>query len=289
VERVVAGRLLDELGQPWSGWVVTARAGGRPAGRTRTDALGRFELTVATDEPLDVLASNGAEQRSARGVLPPRVGVEVVLPRAGTVRLEVVDRVTGDRVRGFDIHRRASARSGPFLRNPAPEPDSSGLVRWTVPTGTWDVAVDARSQGYALGTASCVRVEPWGEVALRVELDRGTTLAVDVVGLPHGVGLNMWLVPVEEGARGSGIATSGWGRLLQEEVGFDGERHVVRGVVPGRYRLSAFDRIEATGITLHGQPEVTVAARYLPPSPLTPEQEAFLRRVYEQGLFCPDD
>ncbi len=197
---LLRGRVLDADGAPVAGaeieaWPIDGDEeawGFEEIPTTESDAEGRFELVVP-DQPglaLDLFARSGARRAVARAVRPGGAAVELVLPAVATLALRVVDALRREPVQGFQLYWRASdegefERLAQGGRRFSPGPDGTFLAE--LPAGRLDLAIGARSQGFAPAQREGIELSPAREggaaAELALELELGAELEL-VLELP---------------------------------------------------------------------------------------------------------
>lgn len=182
----LAGRVVDELGEPVPGAVVAAHHFDGQGGMARTSADGSFAIRELSPGTLRVLTTREGERHTARMELTlepgqERGGIEIVLARAGTVEVLVRD-TRGRGIVAADV-RLSSERGDAFFARTGPE--GFALFEGLAP-GDYTLAADLPSRMRLAGDAVVQAYE-----TTRVELVEPVTVLrvhgrVRVDGVPRG-------------------------------------------------------------------------------------------------------
>ncbi|MAB81535.1 MAG: hypothetical protein CMJ89_19515 [Planctomycetes bacterium] len=186
----ISGFVRDTVGIPLAGVAVSASArheGERYSTLQKTRADGSFHLLVhAVGGMLYHLgAYQGQRAVNLEDVVPGTVDIELVLPDLGLVRLRVVDAFTRKSVRGYRVYYRQHAEQPlTMLRQSgsrfSPGPEGSFLAK--LPTGSFELVVCARDQGYVEGRVERVHVATDSIAQASVSLEPGMQATFEFKG-----------------------------------------------------------------------------------------------------------
>jgi protocatechuate 3,4-dioxygenase beta subunit len=250
----ISGRVRDASGAALAGVSVTGWA--NDEGRNdwhhvtdKTGADGTFGLAV-DDTPgvsWSLWAGDGDRHASLSDVPVGASNLELVLPRTGKLRLEIVDEVTRASVQRFNLYWRERGSEEGFRslsqggRELSPGPD--GVYEAELPVGTLDLRVSARSQGYApADLPNVVVVEGGSGSTSLVALQKGVTVEITFVDLPaDGARRRFTFVTEEQRAELERQRWSDYGGreihgAQRAQPGPDGKA-VLKAMLPGRYSV----------------------------------------------------
>ena len=184
----IGGIVRNAGGEPMPGIQVNAWAEDEGKGDWyyadgKTDSEGRFELAV-TDSPgvlYDLWANEGQRNAGKQDIPVGTQNVEIILPRTGKVRLEVVDAVSREHIKKFNLYWREQGTEQGFqsLSQGGSEfsPGPDGVFEAELPIGNVDLRVGARTQGYvARDVPNLIVVEGAPGQTQLVSLDKGVTV-----------------------------------------------------------------------------------------------------------------
>ncbi|MEM7308500.1 MAG: carboxypeptidase-like regulatory domain-containing protein [Planctomycetota bacterium] len=230
-----------------NGWAEDEGRGDWYYAEDKTDAEGRFELAV-NDSPgilYDLWAYEGQRNVNADDVPVGSQGIELVLPRTGKLRLEVVDLVTREHIQKFNLYWRKRDSNSGFRslsqggRDFSPGPD--GFFEAELPIGNVDLRISARSQGYIpADLPNLIVVEDQiGQTAL-VELEHGVKVEFQFLAQTPGTKLSR-LTVVNEDQRAE-LSSGRWSSFASREIHNaqrmrpNGEgKAVLKSLAPGTY------------------------------------------------------
>jgi protocatechuate 3,4-dioxygenase beta subunit len=251
---MIAGVVKDAGGTPVagvqvSGWAEDDGRNDWHYATAKTDVAGLFELTV-DDTPgvvWSVWASEGERNTSQSNIVVGTKNVELILPRTGKLRLEVVDEVTRAPVSRFNVYWRERDAGGQFKslsqggREMSPGPD--GVYEAELPVGTLDLRISARSQGYVpVDVPNVVVVEGMAGPTELVTLPMGVTVEITFTALsPEGGRPRITLVTDAQRAELDGNRWNDYvGREIQgaqrAQPNAEGKA-VLKAMAPGKYTI----------------------------------------------------
>jgi protocatechuate 3,4-dioxygenase beta subunit len=217
-EPVIEGDVLDGEGKPVSGATVMGTVDLTP---TTTDALGRFKLTLSSEEPQDFVATRGAMS----GRTPARIGsaAHIVMQRGTAVHGKVVDAT------GKPVPTQVTATNRTTQRPIELDTDENGRFQLDLPQGVW------------LFSTRSNRVQRAIDV-------RGPRLEVTLGEEPGACGLSVrssknidaiWLLTVPMGDEGPWDLVGTAGGSVEVPVNTPALEINARGLPCGRYTLAA--------------------------------------------------
>jgi len=260
----ISGFVRDKSGAGASGWSVSAREAGQPAGSpfgsgalrsedpTGPDGAFLLEGAVAGGAyDLQVMGPSGLGPRKA-GVVAPAEGVELTVTGAGEIRGRVVDADTGRAIPDFQVRYQPDAQGGvrfvmrmgpgrghgPYEKQPFHAEDGTFALE-DVPAGRW--TVEAFAAGYQAGSASVVTVGE-GEAAegVEVRLSRGGVISGRVLESRTGRAILDATVQAQLSGGGQGPMIRMGGEGGDNEASTDAEgRYEIAGLAPGTWTLTA--------------------------------------------------
>lgn len=250
---VIAGVVRDSSGEPVAGADIGAWAADESNDEwyyatAKSESDGSFELEV-NDSPgllYDLWASKGPRSASLSDIATGTRGIEILFPRLGKLRLEVVDAATHQDVKRYRVYYKTTAEPGKTGyqsltqggRDFSPGPD--GWFEAELPVGRVDLRVSARSQGYPPKGLENVQVlesvEPTVE---RIALDKGVVLEVVLKAETPGLRLGRLILVSEEQ---QADVKEGWSNFSSTEI-WNAQRlrpndagvATLKAMAPGRY------------------------------------------------------
>ena len=184
----IRGCVTWSSGTPIAGQVVRASTVGGQGYRyytTKTDADGNYSLECGDGDTYTVGARIGEVTRQ-REAPAGAMGVDLVLPELGVLRLRLVDATTREAVRptGQDLWSLAWREQGaPWFEGARGKIDTTGLVEVRLPIGRVDVSLHLLESGYCPRIVAGLPVT--GDATsppIVIELQRGVTVELDVGG-----------------------------------------------------------------------------------------------------------
>lgn len=256
----ISGLVRDTVGIPLAGVAVSASArneGERYSTSQKTRADGSFHLLVhAVGGMLYHLgAYQGQRAAVLEDVVPGTVDIELVLPDLGLVRLRVVDAFTRKSVRGYRVYYRQYAEQPlTMLRQSgsrfSPGPEGSFLAK--LPTGSFELVVCARDQGYVEGRIERVQVSTDSIAQASISLEPGIQVAFEFKGndkviqqLKSQLKRKKISILTEEQRLEYKRSSSYFNREIRRNqalVPADSNRAVVEGLSPGTYGFRGIPR-----------------------------------------------
>jgi hypothetical protein len=261
----LSGFVRDKSGAGASGWSISAREAGQPAGSPFGSGALRSEEPTGPDGAfllegavaggtyeLQVMGPSGIGPRKA-GVVAPAEGVELTVTGAGEIHGRVVDADSGRAVPDFQLRYQPDAQGGvrfvmrmgpgrgrgPYERQTFHTEDGTFVLE-DVPAGRW--TVEAFAPGYQAGSASAVSVGE-GEAAEGVEirLSKGGVISGRVLEARTGRPILDATVRAELSGGGPRVGMMRMGGEGDDnEAATDAEgRYEIAGLAPGTWTVTA--------------------------------------------------